>query len=169
MIYPYRTIPPWTFRRRRYVQSYTRIGVIHRRCSNNVICIFGEPHIDVGTGIQDPAIPVVPPLQHNDFARGRFFGVTQQLDGMECKECIFKDVVLEYSGGAYTLENCSFSGTIRVVLKGASANTVVILPLLEALGSGKPPVAPIPKRPVDRLTTAKNVMTISFSSPYSGE
>jgi hypothetical protein len=88
---------------------------------------------------------------------------------MECKECIFKDVVLEYSGGAYTLENCSFSGTIRVVLKGASANTVVILPLLEALGSGKPPVAPIPKRPVDRLTTAKNVMTISFSSPYSGE
>ncbi len=47
-----------------------------------------------------------------------FEDVTQALDGLDCTNCAFKDVSFEYSGGAYNLINCSFSGRTRVVLKG---------------------------------------------------
>ncbi len=48
-----------------------------------------------------------------------FEDVTQSLDGLDCTNCVFKDVRFEYAGGAYNLINCSFSGTTRVTLPSA--------------------------------------------------
>jgi len=96
-----------------------------------------------------------------------FEDVTQSLDGLDCTNCVFKDVRFEYAGGAYNLINCSFSGTTRVTLKGAATNTLAILPLLQAIMSGHPPDVPKPKAPMLKTATAQSPVTINFTSPYS--
>src|SRR6266852_5861961 len=82
-------------------------------------------------------------------------------------DCTFKDVSFEYAGGAYNLINCSFSGGTRVVLKGTAANTLSILPLLQAITSGHPPEPPKPQTPMLKTAKAQSPITINFTSPYS--
>jgi hypothetical protein len=101
------------------------------------------------------------------FEEFTFEDVTQSLDGLDCTNCVFKDVRFEYAGGAYNLINCAFSGTTRVTLKGAATNTFAILPLLQAITSGHPPEPPKPKTPMLKTATAQSPTTISFTSPYS--
>ena len=120
-----------------------------------------------GPGLEMPfAIPTVPPLRHVVLEGNEFVGVEQQLDGLNCKGCKFRDVVLTYGGGAYALSDCVFSGRVRIALSGAAGNTVAILPLLQAITVGKPPEAPKPKAPINKEATAKNTLTVSFTTPF---
>ena len=66
---------------------------------------------------------------------------TQHLDGFDCRECTFKNVALQYGGGAYHLENAKFSGTTSISLTGAAANTVAFLRFLQSIGRGIPGVS----------------------------
>jgi hypothetical protein len=112
--------------------------------------------------------PVVPPLIPQ--VKGLTIeggSIPQMLDGLDCKECTFKDVTLTYAGGAYNFDHCNFSGTTRVVLSGAAANTMAILPLLQAITRGVPPKPPTPQKPTEQTATAKQLMTVSFASPFS--
>jgi len=91
---------------------------------------------------------------------------TQSLDGLNCADCTFTGVSLEYSGGAYSLENAHFGGVTQIVLKGAAANTVAILPLLQAISSGQAPEQPAPNTPIIKTANTEKVRTVSFVSPY---
>ena len=107
----------------------------------------------------------MPPL--NVTAKGAVFeSEGQQLDGMACTICSFIDVTLTYAGGSYSLVNRRFSGTTRFEFKGAAANTLAILPLMEALVLRTPPKIPPPKIPMHRNVTTEQPMSIGFASPY---
>jgi hypothetical protein len=106
------------------------------------------------------AEPTIPPITMQ-FTGKKFSGGVQQLDGMEFKDVAFKNVTLEYSGGAFLLENVSFSTPLRVHLKGAAANTVGL-----ALNSGAKPRPMSPNVPVLRQTTAIHTVKIDFNSPF---
>jgi hypothetical protein len=110
-------------------------------------------------------VPVVPPIKMR-LDNMTLKGLVYQLDGLSCDRCTFVDMTLTYAGGAFSFANCKFDGTTRVVLSGAAANTLSVLPLLEALTKGVPPKPPIPKKPTEQTATAKQLMTISFASPY---
>jgi len=112
-----------------------------------------------------PGEPIVPPLSAS-VEGSKFLGVSQQLDGMKCNGCFFSDATLTYAGGSYSLVDCHFSGTTRFEFKGAAANTLAILPLMEALVHGAPPKIPPPKTPMLRNATAEQPISISFASPY---
>jgi hypothetical protein len=73
---------------------------------------------------------------------------------------------LEYSGGAYNLQNARFSGVTRVVLMGAAANTVAILPVLEAIVAGQKPKPANPNTPIIKTAAATTPQLVSLVSPY---
>ena len=112
-----------------------------------------------------PGEPVVPPLS-SLVVGSKFSEAAQQLDGMRCQGCEFTNVALTYAGGSYSLEGCRFSGTTRFVFKGAAANALAILPLMEALTRKAPPTIPLPNKPILRNVTMEQPMSISFDSPY---
>jgi hypothetical protein len=94
---------------------------------------------------------------------------SQQLDGFDCRGCTFRDVELTYSGGAYHIENARFSGTTRLVLTGAAANTLAFLQFMQGIASGLPGVPPLPNKPVERRATAKKPMTgMDITAPFIG-
>lgn len=93
----------------------------------------------------------------------------QSLDGFDCRDCTFKDVELTYSGGAYHLENAKFSGTTRLVLTGAAANTLAFVQFMQDIASGLPGVPPPPNKPIERKATAKKPMTrMDATAPFIG-
>jgi len=94
---------------------------------------------------------------------------TQPLDGLNCTDCAFTNATLEYSGGPYNLVRASFAGTTQIVLKGAAANTVAILPLLQAITAGSAEPPPNPNRPILKSATAKKPLRIDWRSPYGGQ
>ncbi len=77
-----------------------------------------------------PEVPPLGPLQTGFDAEDTG---TISLDGMNCKDCIFKNVTLIYGGGAYSCSNCSFSGVRRVELRGAAFNTFILLQHIGAI------------------------------------
>lgn len=110
------------------------------------------------------AEPVVPPLGGTLVQRSSFNNVIQPLDGLNCEECVFNNVTLEYAGGAYRLINCRFTGTTRVVFKGAAANTLGILSIVEAMTSGNPPTGPSPMPP-PKVFTIKDTVKTDWINP----
>lgn len=118
-------------------------------------------------GIKLAKEPVVPGLGP-PFVNARLNGPSlQPLDGLNCEDCDFSDAVLRYSGGAVRLVNPKFSGTIRVELSGAAANTVMLLPLLTALSTGKPPEPVNPNKPILKVVKMETAVTIhEWTSPY---
>ena len=114
--------------------------------------------------VSEGSEPVVPPLRGNKFFGSAFTDVIQPLDGLECVGCVFRNVTFEYSGGAYWLENCSFEGSMRFVFKGAAANTLGMLDIVQALTSPKPPSGPIPN-PAPRIIPIQNIVKGDFISP----
>jgi len=90
------------------------------------------------------AIPVVPPLT-NALSNFALKGVIQPLDGLDCTDCQFTDVVFEYSGGAFKMQRFKAAGSISLVLKGAAFNTVMAVRLLEALRQTMPKPTPPPR------------------------
>lgn len=95
-----------------------------------------------------------------------FEDVTQKLDGLDCTNCTFKDVTLEYEGGTFNLTNATFSGRVRVVLKGAAANAFSTASMLAAIGSGGGGTSPAPNQPVLKATIARQPAKIDWNSPY---
>jgi hypothetical protein len=97
-----------------------------------------------------------------------FEDVEQRLDGLDCTNCTFKDVTLDYEGGIFNLVNASFSGRIRLVLKGTAANTASAVSMLAAIGSGNRATLPAPNQPVIKATIVKQPVKLDWKSPYSG-
>jgi hypothetical protein len=113
--------------------------------------------------------PVVPPIAAK-MSQWQLIGdpknpdlVVQELDGIDCNSCTFRDVTLKYSGGALQLANTSFAGQIRIDLAGPAANTVAFLKLLHSIhGTGRSPVMN-PDQPVVR-TAGNEVVTVNFQA-----
>jgi hypothetical protein len=87
-------------------------------------------------------IPTVPGLGP-PMTKDSFTGGNQQLDGLNCGKCAFKNMTLTYGGGAYNIPAFTFDH-VRIQLVGASANTVRVLMLMQAMRSlpANPPVQP---------------------------
>jgi hypothetical protein len=89
------------------------------------------------------SVPVVPALKESvleDSIMRNSSG--QQLDGLECMNCVFDNVGFTYSGGAFRLVNPRFINGMRIHFGGAAANTAVVLALLQALNNPQRPVPP---------------------------
>jgi hypothetical protein len=91
---------------------------------------------------------------------------TQSLDGLDCENCSFSNVTLEYSGGAFNLKNSSFAGPVRVKLEGAAANTVAFLQLVQALRISERAKQPALRKPVQKLAIVTKKVTGDFEAPY---
>jgi hypothetical protein len=131
------------------------VGVVVMFLLGNHASIFvqsasAQPKGMVGRGAE----PAVPPLGGN-VSSSKFENVTKLLDGLHCRDCVFKNVTFEYSGGPYNLVNAAFSGSIRINFKGAAADTVVLLDFLKSLNAGNKPQPLQPDAPLFR--TADNV------------
>jgi hypothetical protein len=83
----------------------------------------------------ESAIPRVPPISTEQYHR-EFVGGVQQLDGLSCRQCVFTNTVLAYSGGAYRLTDAMFSGTPTLILRGAALNTMRVLQLFGQIPAG---------------------------------
>jgi hypothetical protein len=132
--------------------------------SGNHASIFEQPAF-AQTIIGTAGVPIVPGLG------GKLIDVTleggpQELDGLDCTRCDFRGLTLTYGGGAFKFTDSKISGTIKVVLTGAAANTVTILPFLEGLTRGTPPKPTIPQTPIEKTATAPQIVTVSFASSY---
>jgi hypothetical protein len=114
----------------------------------------------------DPrAVPVIPPLR-GYFSKGNEWrGLTVLLDGMESDKDDFADCTIEYGGGAVRLTNATFSGPIRINLKGAALNTFAFLKYIEALEAGRKPAPSTPQIPPQRIITVKQPITADLISP----
>jgi hypothetical protein len=124
-----------------------------------------------GEGVHiEGAIPMFRALETTPiFTDVTIFNTKQSLDGLECHNCNFNDADLRYSGGAFNLENVKFTGTIRLVLDGAAANTVAFLDLMKRISPGAPVVSPAPQTPIKKKAITKRPSTpISFTPPFIG-
>ena len=117
-----------------------------------------------GVGSAGPE-PVVPPLGGHRVVGQTFTRVTQRLDGFECYDCIFHDVVFDYAGGAYRLQNCKFEGSMVFRFTGAAANTVRMLDIGQDFSASKPPSA-ASASPAPRMVPIPNPVTGDFISPH---
>jgi hypothetical protein len=86
---------------------------------------------------------------------------------MEFRDTTFTNMTFEYSGGAFVLVNDTFSTPVRVQLKGAAANTMGLIALVQALNSGARPRPMDPNAPVLRKTSEKHTVTVDFNSPFT--
>jgi len=109
--------------------------------------------------------PTIPPL-HGTISSVVIENFTQPLDGLDCKDCVFKNVTFEYSGGAYKLVNAHISTPMHVVLKGAAANTVGLLAFVESLNASTKPKPLQPNAPLFRTAENTQTITVDFISPY---
>ncbi len=126
---------------------------------------------NAGTGVLiQGAIPSFIPLENTPIFEGyRFSNVGQPLDGLDCHDCTFDNTVLRYGGGAFNLENVRFSGTTKLVLDGAAANTLAFLKFMNSLPTGVPLASPPPNKPIERKARAKNPLPkVDFTPPFIG-
>jgi hypothetical protein len=104
------------------------------------------------------------------FKNEQFFNATaQQLDGLDCRDCNFRNVQFTYGGGVYRLVNAKFSGVTSISLVGAAANTLAFLQLLQGMSQGNATRAPSKNKPIVRQSVTKTKLKIDFSAPYIGE
>ena len=141
----------------------------------SLVGVFGQdtatlgqssPSAPTGKGIELKREPIVPSLSSITERGITLRNAVQPLDGLNCENCTFENVTFEYSGGAYRLVGCTFHGTIRVGFKGAAANTLALLAIVEATRAPKPPSGPSPG-PTPRSFTASTPITADWISPQS--
>jgi hypothetical protein len=136
-------------------------------CGNHTSIVVQPASAAKGAIVVTAALPVVPGiLLHTDGAHE--VNSLQQLDGVEFKDSEFKGVTWEYSGGAFSLVNVKISTPMRVTLKGAAANTMALLAIVQAVNDGARPRPMNPNAPVLRQATEKHTVTIDLTSPYIG-
>jgi hypothetical protein len=146
-------------------------------CAAAVVIGSGSSTLAQNMAIRNtPAIPVVPPgpvisLHNVAFSTiGGNDGV-QQLDGLRCDGCRFDDAVLTYGGGNFELKNVTISGTARLQLTGAAANTVALIDALESIGLDSNAILPnlIPQRPINKTVTIKKpTRKLDLRPPFTG-
>jgi hypothetical protein len=141
-------------------------------CGNHTSMVvqraLAQPNPPSGNFISSrTAIPVVPGISvHANNSHG--FAKTQQLDGVDFTNSEFSDMNWEYSGGAFSLVNVKISAPMRVTLKGAAANTMALLAIVQAVNTGERPEPMNPNAPILKQTTEKHTVLIDFASPYKG-
>jgi hypothetical protein len=119
----------------------------------------GRSIIDVGDVVPEVSPLLTLPQRHVALKNG-----TQRLDGLNCEQCVFKNVTFQYGGGPYRLDECKFEpGTITVVFIGAAANAVGFLPLAESIAAGISPSGPNPLPPPKKYNI-NTPTVISWSS-----
>ena len=120
-------------------------------------------------GKSEPPIPPIS-VRLNGVTIGNNQGAFVPLDGLECHDCVLADSELTYAGGSFNLPNLKLRGNIRINLKGAAANTQIMLALLQQAATGEAPgPPPNPNTPILKSASVKNTVTGSWSSPYSGQ
>jgi hypothetical protein len=116
--------------------------------------------------VNEAAIPKVAPLQSITFSGAHLTNVVQPLDGLDCRDCTFQNVTFEYSGGAFNLSHARISSPMRVIFKGAAANALQVLALVEALNSRVKPAPTVPENPKIEAATKKYTILADIVSPY---
>jgi uncharacterized protein YjbI with pentapeptide repeats len=119
----------------------------------------------------DGAIPEFRPLETTPIFNNVTISAneSQDLDGLDCRGCTFNGAMMRYSGGAFNLENANFSGTTRLELSGAAANTVAFLKFMDGLAKGVAPKSFPQNKPVHKQAIAKNPLPkLDFTAPYIG-
>lgn len=111
------------------------------------------------------AVPVVPPVAV-ETSGNTIEGMVFDLDGVNSTGDVFDNATIEYGGGAFRLIQPKFSGSIRLRLKGAAANTLALLQYIQAVEAGQRPKRTIPRQPLQRAAQITNAMTADLISPY---
>lgn len=112
-------------------------------------------------GAPPDAVPKVVPLNTTNVVKFDVFkGSAQQLDGLNCEDCLFKDAQIRYGGGAYRLKNSKAVGTVTIVLSGAALNTWVFLHQIGAFPPPPKPIGPPPLYEMPHKFTASAEPTI---------
>jgi hypothetical protein len=144
----------------------SRMPSLDAQSVSNITFVGGQ---GMTSGIRpDPAaVPVVKPL--NPTLSVKNVGIrnshSQQLDGLKCNQCRFEDATLTYGGGAFDLKNSSITGTTRLQLTGAAANTVALLDLLRGIQVDSPPKM----KDIERKAKVKRpINQLNFSPPFDG-
>lgn len=119
-----------------------------------------------GVALPKDLIPVVPALRGTSLKDAHVDNVVQQLDGLECERCSFNNAALEYSGGPVRLANMSVSGNTRLKLKGAAANTIVVVTYFQAIAAGQPVKPVVPRNPITRVANVKDTFKGDFATPW---
>jgi hypothetical protein len=143
--------------------------------------VFGSHTVTAAQSPAKPAPPILTPLMPCPSCEPTVPPITRQidamgldgnglaaltLDGTEYNGTTFASNTLEYAGGSYNLVNVKFSLPVRLQLKGAAANTVGLIALLEAVNAGAAPKPMPPNLPVLRTADHSHTVTVSFASPY---
>jgi hypothetical protein len=109
--------------------------------------------------------PTVPPIAPR-IDTFKMNGGVQTLDGLDCHDCAFNGTTFEYSGGAFNLENTTISTPMRVNLKGAAANTQLMITIVESINRGVQPRAVPQQTPIPKAALAKQTVRVNLASPY---
>jgi len=120
------------------------------------------------SGIVRPdAEPVVPPLPMIILHGTKLSaGVSQQLDGLDCEECILTSPTLTYAGGLFRLNGKTTA--LRLTFKGPAANTVALLNQLGAFRKPESHIAPPPAfSPPKFLETKADTLTLHIEPKVS--
>ena len=115
------------------------------------------------------AQPLVPPLTGAGLTGAPLRNLTYQLDGLTCTNCTFDNVIFEYAGGAYKLENVQMSGNVGVRLTGAAANTANFLQAFGLFGHAPATNKPEPSNPNSPIiisATLRRPIKTDVRSPF---
>lgn len=121
-----------------------------------------EPNVDMGR------MPIVPQGFGGRSGPVIVSGGLIILDGYACLGCTFQDVTLRYGGGVFGLSNANITGTARIELVGAAANTVAFL---STIGVGcykrpEPLERPHPNVPIVKTAKFEKPILVDLNSPY---
>jgi len=142
--------------------------------SNGIAVEAASQYMDPPSMLTGPefsaAIPRVPPLPASVIQGAKFDDGSQSLDGLNCSQCSFKDTELIYAGGSFRLQDIKVSGTTRLTLTGAAANTLALLSFLRGIEVGISVPPSKPQKPARIASIAKKPMTkLDFSPPFIGQ
>lgn len=85
------------------------------------------------------AEPVIAPSTNRVASDSTLANGIHVLDGLECLNCIFENVVLTYAGGNFKLVKPQFKGNVSIEFKGAALNGIA---LFKRLNSSVPTESP---------------------------
>ena len=130
---------------------------------------FVQPSLAQGPSstIGLPGTPIVPPLGPRGMDNIGIVGMPQQLDGVNCKGCRFENILLIYSGGQCSCEDCVISQR-GILLKGAALNTFNFLVQVGAIPRPHAPTKPVnpnaPTLQTAKLAKAETITLVSLET-----
>jgi hypothetical protein len=129
----------------RYTSSLSRSGSSSVAAVIMCMSLFGissdgrsEPVKEVVVEVEG-AEPIIAPSTKRVAADSTLAGGTHVLDGLECLNCVFENVVLTYAGGNFKLVNPQFKGKVSIEFKGAALNGIALFDKLNLSVTGQSP------------------------------